>query len=90
MRGVNARCRGNCRDHNVGATHCVGCRVGGAHADGVGRTLERFALGLREQNIPGRDAGNAVLAQTCGDRLTGFAEADETEGGFVVGHGGSL
>ena len=41
--------------------------------------LEPLALGFGKQNVPGGDALDAGLAQARGDRLAGFAKADETE-----------
>ncbi len=42
-----------------------------------------------KQNVPGGDALDAGLAQARGDRLSGFAEADEGNAGRVAaGHGG--
>jgi hypothetical protein len=63
----------------VGATHGVGGGRCDAHAGRVGGALERFARGLREQNIPRGDALDAFLAQPRGDGLARFAKADETD-----------
>ena len=85
-RCVNARRRCHRRNNHVGIAQRIGGGGGAAHADRVGRALELFALGFGEQNIPGGDAHDAFIAQARGDRLARFAEADETQGGFVVGH----
>ena len=57
-----------------------------AHADRRGGGFQFFAVGLREQNVPGGDALDAGLAQPRRDRLAGFAKADETERWLVVCH----
>jgi hypothetical protein len=41
---------------------------------------------LREKNIPGGHLGRARIVQSRGDRLAGFAEADESDSRFAVGH----
>jgi len=41
---------------------------------------------LREKNIPGGDLCRAGVVQSRGDRLAGFAEADESDSRFAVGH----
>ena len=89
-RCINARRRCHRRNNHVGIAQRVGGGGGAAHADHVGRALELFALGFGEQNIPGGDAHDTFIAQARGDRLARFAEADETQGGFVVGHCCSL
>ena len=85
-RCINARRRCHRRNNHIGIAQRVGGGGGAAHADHVGRALELFALGFGKQNIPGGDARDTFIAQARGDRLARFAEADETQGGFVVGH----
>ena len=45
---------------------------------------------LGKQDIPRGDLLDARLAQARGDRLSGFAEADEAEARLVTAHGKSL
>ena len=41
---------------------------------------------LREKNIPGGHHRRIGIVQSRGDRLAGFAEANESDSRFAVGH----
>ena len=61
---------------------------GDPHADGIAGGLEVRAAGFGKQDIPGGDALDAFVTQAGGDRLAGFAEADEGNARCVAaGHG---
>ena len=83
LRGLEARRRGHRRHDDVGVRDRIGRRRGEPRADRLARLLELRAFVARKQDVPRRDAGHAGLAQAGGDRLSGFAEADEAEAGRV-------
>ncbi|HWZ09798.1 MAG TPA: hypothetical protein VNW48_01785 [Xanthobacteraceae bacterium] len=47
---------------------------------------EPFARGLGKQNVPRRHPSGASLAQSGGDRLARFAEADEADCRLHLSH----
>ena len=57
----------------------VGGRTREPHADLFAGGFELRALGCGKQDVPGGDPLDAALAQARGDRLAGFAEADEAK-----------
>ena len=46
--------------------------------------LQLHAPALRKQDVPGGDGIDAHLAQAGGERLAGFAEADEAQAGHIA------
>jgi len=87
LRGFKARRRRHRRHDDVGIRDGIGRRRREPRADRFARLLELRTFALRKQDIPRRDALDAGLAQARGDRLSGFAEADEAEaGGVSDGH----
>ena len=87
-RGFEARSGGDGGDDDVGAARGVRRRACEPRADALAGLLERRAFGCGKQDVPGGDRFEAGVAQSGGDGLAGFAEADEAEaGGVVVRHG---
>ncbi|HZR61655.1 MAG TPA: hypothetical protein VFA80_11975 [Xanthobacteraceae bacterium] len=83
LRRFDARRRGHGGDDHFRAAHRLGGRAGAGDADGRGGFAQPFALGFRQQNVPGRDRRHAGLAPAGGDGLPGFTETDERNFGKV-------
>ena len=83
-RRLEARSRRHRRHDDVGAAHRIGGRSREPRADRLAGLLSLRAVVLGKQDVPRGDLLDAGLAQARGDRLAGFAEADETDARLVA------
>ncbi len=86
--GLKARGRRHRRNHHVGIGDRVGRRTRQPDAEFLAGRFQLRPGRFRKQDVPGRNLLDAGVAQAGGDRLAGFAEANEGNArGIAAGHG---